>query len=554
MRGSIALRTTIATHPRMIAALAAAVAGCLALLMTFVWSLVGASTANAANTTYAIKDLGTLGYGGAIDVSDINNSGQVVGTSNTYTTTLETHAFLYEDGQMKDLGTLPDAKCSLSRGLGINDAGQVVGISCASDDYMHVFLYSKSTGMQDLGVQYNGCSGPYLEWVGDWELGVGNMGINDSGQIVGCRSSNGDSYAHASLYEDGQWKDLGTLPGGLTSAAYAINDSGQVVGYSEQRECPPFCTTNRAILYSESTGMKDLGMPLESPNYSGKASDINASGQVVGYSGHAYLYSGGQWQNLGTLPGGLSSLAYGINDSGQVVGRSDTTEGTSYRNPHAFLYSDGQMQDLNTLIPADSGWTLTDAREINNSGQIVGEGHINGQAQTSLYLASPDGDGDGVGDVEDNCPEVANPDQADNDGNGVGAACEEEAIDNIAPKVMGTNPANNATKVAAGIDVTATFTEDMDAITTDGDPSTINSTTFKLVKLNSDGTTTGIAATVRYIATTKKAKLDVSGDLKSGRTYKATVTSGAQDLAGNALDQNPNIEGDQPKSWKFTVR
>jgi len=32
------------------------------------------------------------------------------------------------------------------------------------------------------------------------------------------------------------------------------------------------------------------------------------------------------------------------------------------------------------------------------------------------------------------------------------------------------------------------------------------------------------------------------------------VTSGAQDLAGNALDQSPNIEGNQNKSWKFTVR
>jgi hypothetical protein len=61
-------------------------------------------------------------------------------------------------------------------------------------------------------------------------------------------------------------------------------------------------------------------------------------------------------------------------------------------------------------------------------------------------------------------------------------------------------------------------------------------------------------ATVSYVPTTNKAKLDLAGDLKSGRTYKATVTTGAQDLAGNALDQNPNIAGNQPKSWKFTVQ
>ena len=60
MRGSIALRTTIATHPRVIALVAATVAGCLALLITFVWGLVGAGTASAASTTYTIKDIGTL--------------------------------------------------------------------------------------------------------------------------------------------------------------------------------------------------------------------------------------------------------------------------------------------------------------------------------------------------------------------------------------------------------------------------------------------------------------------------------------------------------------
>jgi hypothetical protein len=94
----------------------------------------------------------------------------------------------------------------------------------------------------------------------------------------------------------------------------------------------------------------------------------------------------------------------------------------------------------------------------------------------------------------------------------------------------------------------------MDAVTTDGDPSTITGTTFKLVKLNADGTTTRVTAAVSYVATTKKAKLDPASNLRAGRTYKATVTSGAQDLAGNALDQKPTIAGNQSKSWKFTVQ
>ena len=126
--------------------------------------------------------------------------------------------------------------------------------------------------------------------------------------------------------------------------------------------------------------------------------------------------------------------------------------------------------------------------------------------------------------------------------------------DTTPPKVMSTIPGSGATGIAPGVNVTATFTEAMDAKTTDGDPSTINSTTFKLFKLNADGTTTRITAAVSYDAATKKAILNPSSNLRSGRTYKATVTSGAQDLAGNALDQNSTLAGNQPKSWKFKIQ
>jgi hypothetical protein len=116
------------------------------------------------------------------------------------------------------------------------------------------------------------------------------------------------------------------------------------------------------------------------------------------------------------------------------------------------------------------------------------------------------------------------------------------------PMVISTSPANNTTGTATE-DVTATFSEPMDA-------STITATTFKLVKLNANGTTTKVTADVRYDDATKKAILDPdpANNLDLGRTYKATVTTGAKDLAGNALDQKPNITGNQSKSWKFTVQ
>jgi Tol biopolymer transport system component len=125
--------------------------------------------------------------------------------------------------------------------------------------------------------------------------------------------------------------------------------------------------------------------------------------------------------------------------------------------------------------------------------------------------------------------------------------------DTTPPKVKSTSPANGATQIAPGVNVTATFTEAMDAspTATDGDPSTITGTTFKLMKA---GTTTAIGAVVSYNATSNKATLNPNANLQLGTKYKAVVTTGAQDLAGNRLDQNPTTAGLQQKAWTFTIR
>src|SRR5207249_7039187 len=55
----------------------------------------------------------------------------------------------------------------------------------------------------------------------------------------------------------------------------------------------------------------------------------------------------------------------------------------------AFLYRDGAMIDLNDLLPVGSGWVLTWAAAINNSGQIVGRGLYNGQTHGFLLDLGP---------------------------------------------------------------------------------------------------------------------------------------------------------------------
>lgn len=97
---------------------------------------------------------------------------------------------------------------------------------------------------------------------------------------------------------------------------------------------------------------------------------------------HAFLYSNGTMNDLGTLGGGMNSQAFGINNNGQVVGYAIMANAQ-----HAFLYSGGSLLDLNNLLSPGSGWTLSDARGINDLGQIVGYGYINGQPHA--YFMTP---------------------------------------------------------------------------------------------------------------------------------------------------------------------
>jgi len=118
--------------------------------------------------------------------------------------------------------------------------------------------------------------------------------------------------------------------------------------------------------------------------------------------------------------------------------------------------------------------------------------------------------------------------------------------DTMAPRVTRTVPVANATGVVPAANVTATFSEDMNAFT-------INGTTFQLFK---KGSTKKLAAAVSYSASTDTATLDPTSSLQGGATYKAVVSTVARDLAGNFLDQNSASTGTglQEMAWSFTVR
>ena len=75
-----------------------------------------------------------------------------------------------------------------------------------------------------------------------------------------------------------------------------------------------------------------------------------------------------------------------------------------------------------------------------------------------------------------------------------------------------------------------------------------------IVKIFKVGEDSALDATVTYDGVANKAHLDPSANLKRGATYKAVVSTGVQDLAGNHLDQDPTLPENQPKEWFFKVR
>jgi probable HAF family extracellular repeat protein len=326
--------------------------------------------------SYSILDIGTFGgstsVATAIDNFPFRATGYAALPSNGF------HAFWYEGGPNRDIGTLGGSE---SFGYGVN-GGRVVGSSdLAGDLVSHAFLWSFPDGMTmtDLGT------------LGGFNSSA--RALNDSGQVIGSADLSDGAGTHAFLdvppYDSTTMLDLGTL-GGTTSSATSINTAGKIVGSSSLPDSSTHAFLD--VPPYDNTTMSDLGtLPGGTASF---AEGINSSDQVVGSSNlspsfdtHAFLWtSAGGMSDLGTL-GGSSSIAYGINALGQVVGNSYTTPDDTVL--HAFLSNGTVMQDLNDLLPPGSGWELISANAINDSGQIVGEGIINGQHHA--FFMFPDG-------------------------------------------------------------------------------------------------------------------------------------------------------------------
>jgi probable HAF family extracellular repeat protein len=359
---------------------------------------------------YTVTDLGTLA--GPYSFSyNLNNAGVVSGGSATATQNGDPSqavvnapqtAFLWDHGHLHNLGTLggPDSVGAAANLSNLAAVDSETGTLSRQGEDVCAF----GTNLQCLAAIWKHGRLSALQL-----LPGGNnsyaLDMNDRGQVVGfadtdvydldCAAAKTAGFRfQAVIWEpNGSVRQLAPLDGDTVASAFGINSKGQVVGNSgvcANTTPPPYVSSAHAVLWERDGTPIDLGS-LGGP----VATAINNHGDVSGTSSsgdglpQAFLWTPERRKLVQLKPpdgfvAAVNPCCKTINDSREIVGFMFNAD---FSQQHAFLWKDGVMVDLNDLIPKGSPWMLQSAAGINASGQIAGQGLINGEVHAFLATA-----------------------------------------------------------------------------------------------------------------------------------------------------------------------
>jgi probable HAF family extracellular repeat protein len=331
------------------------------------------------------------GAGGRRSIHDINDRGQVVGTSGG-------EPVLWEAGRSVALWDEPDSAFIAEH---INDRGDIV-----------VEGYRQAYFLRDGQVTAMNPADDYR---------VDLVDLNESGQVLLDRTvfGGGGLVHRVQIWEDGTATDLRlpAAPAGMMLRLANFSEDGHVVVELGQM------TSSGGIPIWRGTGgvrVWHAGAVTRLTSSEAVATGVNRSGQVIGYDPlGGVVWSGGRRTRLGFIPtdiddhgriignrtvggqrwatlwdngrvtdlgtlGGASSRALALNERGQVLGDSRAADGQN----HAVLWTNGRMIDLGVL----QALTPRPHDALNDKGQAIGEIGTSPEARPVMWTVHDAGE------------------------------------------------------------------------------------------------------------------------------------------------------------------
>jgi probable HAF family extracellular repeat protein len=334
----------------------------------------GLDRGSALPRGYRIIDLGPFAP------NAINNLGQIVGVPQN---TGVTHACRWDNGVWTDLGGLVGFD---SIATDINDLGQVTGrMGVREPGSTDIFTHAFRTGPNEPivpGTDDIGSLGSNHSW---------GESINNSGQVTGYSGRFGGRdhpfRTGPNRPIDPQTDDLGSFDERGWSRGKSINNHGVVVGVALDGDIVrSFWTAPGRSLDRLTDEMRTLEVPVESI----LADAINDLAQVVGrvtIAGKSSAFRTRPGRPLNPAEDLLDEMIWpwAINSKGWVVGLAEQ------RQPGVgnWVIHDGNSpHSLSDLILPGSGWTISAAVDVNDRGQVIGEG-TNPQGYSNGFLLDP---------------------------------------------------------------------------------------------------------------------------------------------------------------------
>jgi probable HAF family extracellular repeat protein len=368
-------------------------------------AILAAQTQNSKPPSYTVTDLGTLG--GDFSTSyGISPGGHVGGASNLVANG-PAKAFIWYGGRFADLGTLGGPN-SAANGPNARGDAAIVSETSETDpngeDVCRHGTHRICLGALWNGVL---TPLPTLGGKNAQAFALNNrdqivgLAENTRKEPAGlCATASQVFDFEAVLWgPNGKTQELPPLKGDTVGFALGINDLGQAVGSSGTCANTGFAPFGlafgpHAVLWESDGSVRDLGNL--GGKTMGKAGAINNRGEVAGFSDvpggaiHSFLWTKHTgMHDLGALGTDVVGDPAGINNQSQVVGGSCDSSGAC----RAFFWQDNHMMDLNQLVTG-SPLYLFYGLGINDAGEIVGLG-VNSFGEFHSFLATPKYDSEG---------------------------------------------------------------------------------------------------------------------------------------------------------------